>query len=70
MSVGIYSINAVIKQLCRKSSKRLDTLLDAAQCANDAKNELDKCMAKTIDKLLGIQHVKHKQKIPMTCWYV
>jgi len=70
ISFGIYSIDRAMKQLCKKSSKRLEALLSASKCANDAKNELDKCFAVTIDKLLGIQHADDKQKLPMACWYV
>ena len=56
-----------MSQMCKKSKKRTQ-LLAAFPCANKSSRDVDKCMTKLIDSMIGAQNVEDKIKIPTFCW--
>lgn len=67
LTVSIFTVKSVIRQLCRKSNKLLPEYFEAAKCINSAHNPVGKCFTRSIDQLLGMQFADEKQKIPMAC---
>lgn len=67
-SVLLYTSKNQANQICKKNSKRVDELLDAAPCGNKANAEWAKCFSIAIDGFLGTQNAEDNKKIPLLCW--
>ena len=66
--VIVYSVKNAITQFCKRDSKRLTEVIDAAPCMNKGSSDLNKCYTKYIDGVLGAKQAADKKKIPMNCW--
>lgn len=68
MSLSVYTARQHVSQICKKS-KRRDQLMTAFPCGNKSNKEVDKCLTKLIDAMIGAQNlVDDKFKIPTFCW--
>ncbi|CAG2111261.1 unnamed protein product, partial [Medioppia subpectinata] len=65
LTVSIFTVKNVIKQLCRKNNKLLPEYFEAAKCINTVQGKVGKCFSKSIDHLLGMQFAIENKKIPM-----
>ncbi len=67
MSLSVYTARQQMNQVCKESKKQKD-LMEAFPCANRSNKEVDKCMTKLIDSMIGAQNAEDKHKIPIFCW--
>lgn len=69
MSLAVYTARQQVTHICKKSKKR-DQLMNAFPCGNKSNKEVDKCLTKLIDAMIGAQNlVDDRIKIPSFCWY-
>ena len=68
-SILTYTLKSQFKSLCAKDNQRRRDLLEAAECANNGSDEIQKCNIRIIDAFLGIQNAQDsKIKVPLICW--
>lgn len=67
VKILIFSVKNMIKQFCKKRSKKLSELLIVAKCVNEEITN-DRCMHNFINKTSTFQYLSDdKKKLPYTC---
>ncbi|XP_054155320.1 uncharacterized protein LOC128953824 [Oppia nitens] len=62
-----FAVKNVVKQLCKKDSKRLTEIINSTPCVNKANAEFTKCYTQVIDSLQGAKYANESKRIPHLC---